>query len=171
MSLDKSTACGIVLALAGIGVGLVLDGGKLAQVLQPTAALIVIGGTVGAVMVQFPLKIVLQALGQLRFVFFSSEPESDSLVKNLMSYAYKARKEGILSLDAELAKKINSAVFPGLQGGPLMHVIAAKAVAFGEALRPEFRTYQEAVVENAKVLADTKTATEWVYSAVKQITQ
>lgn len=104
MKVDKSTVGGIALALTGIGAGLVLDGGKLAQVLQPTAALIVIGGTVGAVMVQFPLKIVLQALGQLRFVFFSSEPESDSLVKNLMSYAYKARKEGILSLDAELAK-------------------------------------------------------------------
>ena len=47
----------------------------------------------------------------------------------------------ILSNDADLGKKINSAVFPGLQGGPLMHVIAAKAVAFGEALRPEFKTY------------------------------
>ncbi|WP_286237835.1 serine hydroxymethyltransferase [Neptuniibacter halophilus] len=59
----------------------------------------------------------------------------------------------ILSNDLELGKKINSAVFPGLQGGPLMHVIAAKAVAFGEALRPEFKTYIEQVVENAKVLA------------------
>jgi glycine hydroxymethyltransferase len=61
----------------------------------------------------------------------------------------------ILSTDADLGKKFNSAVFPGLQGGPLMHVIAAKAVAFGEALRPEFRAYQKAVVENAKVLAET----------------
>ncbi|MDE2008166.1 MAG: serine hydroxymethyltransferase, partial [Rhodospirillales bacterium] len=61
----------------------------------------------------------------------------------------------ILSNDAELGKKINSAVFPGLQGGPLMHVIAAKAVAFGEALRPEFRTYQQAVLDNARTLAAT----------------
>ena len=59
----------------------------------------------------------------------------------------------ILSNDADLGKKINSAVFPGLQGGPLMHVIAAKAVAFGEALRPEFKTYSQAVAANAKVLA------------------
>ncbi len=64
----------------------------------------------------------------------------------------------ILSNDADLGKKINSAVFPGLQGGPLMHVIAAKAVAFGEALRPEFRTYQKAVAENAKALAATLVA-------------
>lgn len=59
----------------------------------------------------------------------------------------------ILSNDAELGKKLNSAVFPGLQGGPLMHVIAAKAVAFGEALRPEYRGYIAAVVDNAKALA------------------
>jgi len=61
----------------------------------------------------------------------------------------------ILSRDAELGKKINSAVFPGLQGGPLMHVIAAKAVALGEALKPEFKLYSRAVVENAKVLAES----------------
>src|SRR5437773_4929611 len=61
----------------------------------------------------------------------------------------------VLTNDEELAKKINSAVFPGLQGGPLMHVIAAKAVAFGEALRPSFRSYAKNVVENAKALAET----------------
>jgi glycine hydroxymethyltransferase len=60
----------------------------------------------------------------------------------------------ILTNDEELAKKINSAVFPGLQGGPLMHVIAAKAVAFGEALRPDFRVYARNVVANAKALAE-----------------
>jgi len=61
----------------------------------------------------------------------------------------------ILSNDTELGKKINSAVFPGLQGGPLMHVIAAKAVAFGEALKPEFKTYSQNVVNNARALSDT----------------
>ena len=59
----------------------------------------------------------------------------------------------ILTNDEAIAKKINSAVFPGLQGGPLMHVIAAKAVAFGEALQPDFKLYSKAVVENAKALA------------------
>ncbi|HVL73719.1 MAG TPA: serine hydroxymethyltransferase [Beijerinckiaceae bacterium] len=61
----------------------------------------------------------------------------------------------ILTNDEELAKKFNSAIFPGLQGGPLMHVIAAKAVAFGEALRPDFKLYARAVVDNAKTLAET----------------
>ena len=61
----------------------------------------------------------------------------------------------ILANGDELAKKLNSAVFPGMQGGPLMHVIAAKAVAFGEALRPSFKSYAKNVVENAKALAET----------------
>lgn len=64
----------------------------------------------------------------------------------------------ILTNDEVLAKKINSAVFPGNQGGPLMHVIAAKAVAFGEALQPEFKAYAAQVVTNAKVLSDTLVA-------------
>ncbi len=61
----------------------------------------------------------------------------------------------ILTNDEELGKKFNSAVFPGLQGGPLMHVIAAKAIAFGEALKPEFVTYTQNVIDNAHVLAET----------------
>jgi glycine hydroxymethyltransferase len=61
----------------------------------------------------------------------------------------------ILTNDEAIAKKVNSAVFPGLQGGPLMHVIAAKAVAFGEALTPEFKAYAQSVVDNAKVMAET----------------
>ena len=61
----------------------------------------------------------------------------------------------VLSNNEDIGKKINSAVFPGLQGGPLMHVIAGKAVAFGEALRPEFKAYSQAVVNNARVLAET----------------
>ncbi len=60
----------------------------------------------------------------------------------------------ILTNDEDIAKKVNSAIFPGIQGGPLMHVIAAKAVAFGEALRPEFKSYQKQVVVNAQALAD-----------------
>ncbi|MBL9054148.1 MAG: serine hydroxymethyltransferase, partial [Tabrizicola sp.] len=60
----------------------------------------------------------------------------------------------ILTNDEDIAKKVNSAIFPGIQGGPLMHVIAAKAVAFGEALRPGFVDYQKQVVANAKALAD-----------------
>jgi len=61
----------------------------------------------------------------------------------------------LLTNDPEIAKKLNSAIFPGSQGGPLEHIIAAKAVALGEALRPEFKAYQQQIVKNAAVLADT----------------
>jgi glycine hydroxymethyltransferase len=64
----------------------------------------------------------------------------------------------VLTNHEDIAKKINSAIFPGIQGGPLMHVIAAKAVAFKEALSPEFKLYQQQVVNNAVALADTLTA-------------
>ena len=64
----------------------------------------------------------------------------------------------ILTNDETIAKKVNSAIFPGIQGGPLMHIIAAKAVAFGEALQPSFTTYSKQVIKNAKVLADTLSA-------------
>lgn len=103
-AVDIGTIGGILIALIGIGYGLVLDGGRISQVIQPTAALIVFGGTLGAVMVQFPIRVVLQALLQLKDVFFGAEADSDELVKNLLRYAYKARKEGILSLDGELGK-------------------------------------------------------------------
>jgi len=102
--MDRSTFAGILIALAGIGAALVIEGGKLAQVLQPSAALIVFCGTLGAVMVQFPLSVVLKAFVQLRNVFFNAEPQPDALIQNLLRYAYKARKEGLLSLDSELNK-------------------------------------------------------------------
>ena len=60
----------------------------------------------------------------------------------------------VLSYDEAIAKKIDSAVFPGLQGGPLMHIIAAKAVAFGEALRPEFKNYARAVIDNCRAMGE-----------------
>jgi chemotaxis protein MotA len=101
---DGSTVIGILLALAGIGIGLVIEGGSLSQVLQPTAALIVFGGTLGAVLVQFPLPIVRQAIMQLKDVFLDSEPHPDALIKNLLRYAYKARKDGMLSLEAEMGR-------------------------------------------------------------------
>jgi glycine hydroxymethyltransferase len=66
-----------------------------------------------------------------------------------------ARGGMILTNDADLAKKINSAIFPGTQGGPLMHMIAGKAAAFGEALKPSFKVYAQSVVDNAKTLAET----------------
>jgi chemotaxis protein MotA len=101
---DKSTFGGLFLAFAGIVAGLILEGGRIGQILQPTAAMIVFGGTVGAVMVQFPLSVVLQAAKGMTRVFFEKKPDTEGLVKTLVGYANKARRNGIVSLDAELSK-------------------------------------------------------------------
>jgi chemotaxis protein MotA len=100
--LDKSTILGIFFALGGILAGLLIEGGKIAQILQPTAAMIVFGGTLGAVMVQFPLAIVWQAFKRLRSVFFEKASDPTKLVKALVGYAQRARKDGIVSLESEL---------------------------------------------------------------------
>lgn len=99
---DSSTFAGIAIALSGVVVGLLLEGGRLVQILQPTAALIVLGGTAGAVMTQFPLEMVVQALRQARESLLQQRANPELLVQNLMRYAYKARRDGIVSLDAEL---------------------------------------------------------------------
>lgn len=100
--MDKSTFGGLLLALGGILAGLLLEGGKVGQVLQPTAAMIVFGGTIGAVLVQFPLKVVVAAAKSLMRVFFEKSTNPTELIHELVRYANKARKDGIVSLDAEL---------------------------------------------------------------------
>ena len=87
-------------------------------------------------------------------VYPSPFPHADIVTTTTHKTLRGPRGGLILTNDAKLAKKIDSAIFPGLQGGPLMHVIAAKAVAFGEALKPEFKTYAEAVIANARALSD-----------------
>jgi chemotaxis protein MotA len=101
---NKSTLGGIIVGLGGIAVGLYLDGGKVGQILQPTAALIVFGGTLGAVMVQFPFSVMMQAAGQLKEVFAKAEDPAAQLIEDLSRYAARARKNGLVSLDAELEK-------------------------------------------------------------------
>jgi chemotaxis protein MotA len=100
--LDKSSIGGITLALGGITLGLILEGGRVAQILQPTAAIIVFGGTIGAVMLQFPMPVIVQAGKQLRTVFKERPTNSLQTVQQLVSYAHQARRSGIVSLDDEL---------------------------------------------------------------------
>jgi len=100
--MDKSSFAGIVIALSGILVGLMLEGGSIAQILQPTAALIVFGGTLGAVMLQFPLRVIFAAFRRLVSVFFDNSKNPQVLIAEIVGYAHKARKDGIVSLDSEL---------------------------------------------------------------------
>jgi len=101
---DKASLGGVVLAIGGIVAGLLLEGGNLRQILQPTAAMIVFGGTIGAVMLQFPLPVVLHAFRRLGSVFLNPTQDTHSTIRRLVTYAQKARREGIVSLDADLAQ-------------------------------------------------------------------
>ena len=100
--MDKATFAGLLLAIGGILAGLMLEGGSVAQILQPTAAMIVFGGTIGAIMVQFPLPVVLKSFRALANVFFERERDPQALIREIVGYANQARKKGIISLDSEL---------------------------------------------------------------------
>ena len=100
--MDFASVGGILLAIIGIVGGLMIEGGSLAQITQPTAMMIVLGGTMGAVMLQFPMNIFLAALKQFMRVFFFAGTPSESIVLQLVAFAIKARKSGIVSLDADL---------------------------------------------------------------------
>jgi chemotaxis protein MotA len=104
LRLDKATWGGLLLALGGIAAGLLLEGGNLSQVLQPTAALIVFGGTLGAVLIHFPFEIVLGAVKRLKNIFLESKADSNQTIKTLTAFALQARKEGIISLDNQLLR-------------------------------------------------------------------
>lgn len=101
--MDKATVIGILLALGGIFAGLLLEGGRLSQVLQPTAAMIVFGGTLGAILIQFPLAVALHALRRLAQIFAKPKSDPRRRVTDLVQYAQQARREGIVSLDRELS--------------------------------------------------------------------
>jgi chemotaxis protein MotA len=100
--MDAGSLGGILLALAGILAGLLLEGGHVSQVLQPTAAMIVFGGTLGAVMLQFPLKTVFSAAGRLVRIFLHKEDSGAVLLNQIVAFANKARRQGIVSLDQDL---------------------------------------------------------------------
>ena len=100
--MDKSSIVGVLLAVFGILAGLVLEGGNLGQILQPTAALIVLGGTMGAVLLQFPIGTVMAAFRSLAHVFSAPKKQNDELINLLLSFANKARRNGVVSLDADL---------------------------------------------------------------------
>jgi chemotaxis protein MotA len=102
--MDKSSFGGIILALGGILLGLTLEGGKIAQVMQPTSAMMVLGGTIGAVMLQFPLSVIMQAFGRLGSVFFIKGSDPEAQIAQMVAFAQKARKDGVVSLDSDVQK-------------------------------------------------------------------
>jgi chemotaxis protein MotA len=100
--MDKSSFIGLLVGVGGIVTGLLLEGGKISQVVQPTAAIIVFGGTLGAVLLQFPMPVVTAAFRRLVQVFFEPRQDPQRIVNQLIFFADKARRNGMVSLDADL---------------------------------------------------------------------
>ena len=100
--MDKASVSGAILAIAGIIAGLLIEGGNVGQILQPTAALIVFGGTLGAVLLQFPLTTVVAAFRSLGHVFAAPLKQDSHMIRQLVAFANKARRNGVVSLDADL---------------------------------------------------------------------
>jgi chemotaxis protein MotA len=100
--MDIASVGGLILALAGIIVGMMIEGGNLGEIAKPTAAMIVGGGTAGAVMLQFPLHIFLGAVKNLIKVFLHKGADAEAIIQQLVGFANTARKNGIVSLDSEL---------------------------------------------------------------------
>ncbi|HWT67029.1 MAG TPA: flagellar motor protein [Terracidiphilus sp.] len=137
--MDKASVGGVVLAIAGIVAGLLIEGGNLGQVLQPTAALIVFGGTIGAVLVQYPLTTVLSAFRNLAHVFRAQRKENDKLIQMLVGYANKARRNGVVSLDADLntiadpfLKQAVTLAVDGTEPAELRKIMRVNMEAIGE---------------------------------------
>ena len=101
--MDFASIGGIALAISGILAGMMMEGGSISQITQPTAAMIVFGGTLGAVMLQFPLNIFLAALKQIVRIFLTGGSNGEEVLKQLVQFANKARKSGIVSLDQDLS--------------------------------------------------------------------
>lgn len=145
--MDRSSFLGIFIALAGILIGLTLDGGNIFQILQPTAAMIVFGGTLGAVMLQFPLADVLRGGREAKKVFVYGESDLPGLIDRIVGYAQKARKEGIVSLDKEL----DAIPEPFLRKTLMLAVDGTQAAELRENMEREMSNHSEIAGRSAEI--------------------
>jgi chemotaxis protein MotA len=137
--MDIGTIVGLLLAAGAILLGLILEGGKIGQILQPTAALIVFGGTFGAIMVQFPVGVVVAAFRSLATIFFVPKSDPRGMIQEIVTIAHKARREGIVSLDKDLdtiqnpfMKKALMLAVDGTEPGELRNMMEMELEKQGE---------------------------------------
>lgn len=145
--LETGTAGGLLVAGSAILLGLFLEGGSLAQVLQPTAAIIVLGGTAGAVLVQFPLPVVREAMARLREAFAGDGTAARHRSDQIVRFATQARRSGLVSLDAEL-KTIPDAFF---RKSLMLAVDGTHARELREIMEPDLLRLEEAEEQAARV--------------------
>lgn len=145
--MDKGTVIGLSVGLAGIVGGNMLEGGSIGQIINPIAGFIVVGGTVGATMIQFPLPTFIKAVKGIGAAFQETPDNSGELVEEIVKYATIARKDGILALES-LAPKASD---PFLSRALMMAVDGADSTAMRESLEPSVSHMEEAGEDLAKV--------------------
>ncbi len=137
--MDISTIIGLVLGFGAVIGGQVLEGGHIGAIIQPTAAIIIIGGTSGATLVSFPLSCIIQALKDVKKTFFPPQTNHETIIKDMIGYAAKARKNGLISLEQEsqsikdvFIKKGISLVVDGIDPQKLRETMETELAAFEE---------------------------------------
>jgi chemotaxis protein MotA len=148
---DLATCCGLALALGGILGGLILEGGSIRDVSQVTAAMIVLGGTLGAVMVTTPVSVLLGAAKKLPLVFFDKVQSADAIIQEIITFATKARKSGIVSLEQDteaiadpfLKKALNLAI-DGMDLKELRHMMELEISLQEQRAEEEAKVYEAA---------------------------
>jgi chemotaxis protein MotA len=137
--MDKATLGGLILAIGGILLGLLIEGGNLGQILQPTAAMIVFGGTLGAILIQYPLPVAGAGFKRLAHVFVEPKQNAQSTIQVLVKYANQARREGIISLDEE----INSIEEPFLRRALMLAVDGTESQELRKIMELELNNKEE----------------------------
>lgn len=145
--MDKISVVGLLLGIAAILGGQVLEGGHIASLIQPTAFLIVIGGTVGAVMLQSPLPVFISGLKMVKWVFVPPAFRPDVLIENVGGWSHVARKEGLLALEAQIQTVRDPFMRKGLQ----LLVDGAEPGRLREVLEVEIGAYEDRMKMSAKI--------------------
>lgn len=145
--MDKISVAGLVLGISAILLGQMLEGGHVSSLLQPTAFLIVIGGTVGAVMLQSPLAIFMNGLRMVRWVFLPPAIQPQELITQIVAWSHVARKEGLLALEAQIATVPDPFMRKGLQ----LLVDGAEPERLREVLEVEIGAWEEQMKLSAKI--------------------
>lgn len=149
--MDIATIIGLVLGFGAVIGGQVLEGGHVSAILQPTAAIIVLGGTFGATFVSFPLKNILQALKDSRKALFPPKEDPEGVIKNIINYAAKARRNGLISLEQEaqtvkdsFTKKGISLVVDGIDPQKLRETMEIELASFEEHAKASAEVFEAA---------------------------
>jgi chemotaxis protein MotA len=148
---DFATIGGLVLALGGITAGLLMEGGKIQDIAQVTSALIVLGGTLGAVMITTPLPVLLRAAKQFSSVIIGRGPETSQVIEEIIGYAVQARKNGIVSLEQEAArsgdpflKKALGLAVDGIESDKIRDIMELEIEIFEQKSEAEAKVFEAA---------------------------